>query len=147
MKLLTLSLLTTEYAHIRLITETKEDANKLINSSNLLCSKTGEFESLDQQLEVKEDEVNLFENYRSAVYKAIDSDMEWSYSNGTQFKMKVTDKTDAEHHKTMAMEHQEMNGEKFESIDNLDDYEVDNDVMDSLGLPEDMSLMSDDLNY
>ena len=147
MKLLTLSLLTTEYAHIRLITETKEDANKLINSSNLLCTKTGEFESLDQQLDVNENEINLFENYRSAVYKSIDKDMGWSYSGGIQFKIKITDKTDAEHHLTMAMEHKEMNGEKFESIDNISDYEIEDDVLGSLGLSEDNSLTSDDLNY
>lgn len=141
MKLLTLSLITTEFAHIRLITETKADATKLINSSSLFCENTGEYEALEQQLEIKENEINLFEKYRDAKFNKIDDNAEWKYKDLIPFKMKITDKSDTEHKENMLMEHRVIKGDNFDSLDNFEDDNFD-DFSDFGNI--DVSITSDD---
>lgn len=123
MSTLFLSLISTARSHVKLVTETKEDASALINKLDLF-DNVGDFESLDFQFEINRHEVNNFDSFSGAKYKAFDSKEEMSYLNGTlPYMISFMDRDEAE----IAMEMAKAKPNRKEDSDNIlleqDDYD------------------------
>lgn len=124
MSTLVLSLISTPISHVKLVTENKEDAVELINSSSLI-DKVGGFESLDFQFEINKHEINNFDNFSGARYKSIESGTEMSYMNDIPYMISSMDKDEAEIAIAMAESHFGRNVEDKDSLFDNDDYDYD----------------------
>ncbi len=136
MSTLFLSLISTATSHVKLVTETKEDAVLIVNSSDLL-DQVGGFEGLDFQFEINSREINSFDNFSGAKYKPFEGGLAMSTINEIPYMINFMDKDEAEVAIALAESHFEENVEDAEMmIDNDNDYNYDNAtaMVDDIGI-------------
>lgn len=126
MSTLFLSLISTPTSHVKLVTETKEDAVLIVNSSDLL-DQVGGFEGLDFQFEINSREINNFDNFSGAKYKPFENGFKMSNINDIPYMISFMDKDEAEVAIAFAESNYDNNVEEADMmIDNDNDYNYDN---------------------
>lgn len=122
MNTLTLSLISTETANIKLITRSVDEAKALILEPEFF-EAWGDFQSLDYQFTINEGEVNSFDRFSGATYTAVEGELVFDVKNDVEYILTSSEKGGVTREAIVPNATVDFDQDMLDMTESLDDYD------------------------